>query len=69
MISAKRALAEMANPDLEIRFKCLDEIGLDPWRIGTIARACLALLMAHHPAAPERSLRAYEPLPGKAHCA
>lgn len=49
LIGAKRALAEKANADLKVRFKCLDKIGLNPWRIGTIARACLAFFHIERP--------------------
>src|SRR5690606_4370068 len=36
-IGAKRALAEKANADLKTRFRCLQKVSLNPWRIGTIA--------------------------------
>lgn len=26
----------------DLRFRCLQKVSLDPWKIGTIARACLA---------------------------
>ena len=48
-IGAKRALAEKADADLKVRFKCLDKVGLNPWRIGTIARACLAFFRIERP--------------------
>lgn len=49
VIGALRALAEKANADLKVRFRCLDKVGLNPWRIGTIARACLAFFHIERP--------------------
>lgn len=49
VIGALRALAEKANADLKVRFGCLDKVGLNPWRIGTIARACLAFFHIERP--------------------
>lgn len=49
LIGAKRALAEKANADLKMRFRCLQKISLNPWRIGTIARACLAFHRIERP--------------------
>jgi len=49
LIGGKRALAEKANADLKVRFKCLDKVSLDPWRIGTIIRACLAFHRIERP--------------------
>ncbi|WP_353895555.1 transposase family protein [Glycomyces tritici] len=49
LIGAKRALAEKANADLKTRFRCLQKVSLNPWRIGTIARACLAFFRIEHP--------------------
>jgi hypothetical protein len=46
---ALRALAEKANADLKVRFKCLDKVSLNSWRIGTIARACLAFFGIERP--------------------
>ena len=43
------ALAEKANADLKVHFTCLDEVSLNPWRIGTIARACLAFFHNEQP--------------------
>ena len=43
------ALAEKANADLKVRFKCLNEVSLNSWRIGTIARACLAFFHNERP--------------------
>lgn len=40
---AKRALVEKANADLKMRFRCLQKVSLNLWRIGTTARACLAI--------------------------
>jgi len=54
VLGALRALAEKANADLKVRFKCLDKVGLNPWRIGTIARACLALYHFERPRLTER---------------
>ncbi|WP_394805549.1 transposase family protein [Streptomyces althioticus] len=42
-IGAVRALAEKANADLKTRFKALRHVSLDPWRIGAVAAAALAL--------------------------
>jgi hypothetical protein len=50
---ALRALAEKANADLKVRFKCLDKVSLNPWRIGTIARACLAFFGIERPRRPK----------------
>lgn len=47
-IGSLRALAEKANADLKTRFRCLRRLGLNPWRIGTIARACLAVFQREH---------------------
>lgn len=49
VIGALRALAEKANADLKVRFGCLDKISLNPWRIGTIARAALAFFHIERP--------------------
>ncbi|WP_199044672.1 HARBI1 family protein [Glycomyces salinus] len=49
LIGAKRALAEKANADLKMRFRCLQKVSLNPWRIGTIARACLAFFRIERP--------------------
>ena len=49
LIGAKRALAEKANADLKMRFRCLQKVSLNPWQIGTIARACLALFRIERP--------------------
>ena len=49
LIGGKRALAEKANADLKVRFKCLDKVSLDLWRIGTIVRACLAFHRIERP--------------------
>lgn len=49
LIGAKRALAEKANADLKMRFRCLQKVSLNPWRIGTIARACLAFHRIERP--------------------
>lgn len=48
-VGAKRALAEKANADLKVRFRCLQKVNLDPWRIGTIIRACLAFHRIERP--------------------
>ena len=50
---ALRALAEKANADLKVRFACLDKVSLNPWRIGTIARACLAFFRIERPRRPK----------------
>lgn len=47
-LGALRALAEKANADLKMRFRALRRIGLNPWRIGVIARACLAVFQHEH---------------------
>lgn len=49
LIGAKRALAEKANADLKTRFRCLQKVSLNPWKIGTIARACLAFFRIERP--------------------
>lgn len=49
VFGALRALAEKANADLKVRFKCLDKVSLNPWRIGIIARACLAFFHIERP--------------------
>jgi hypothetical protein len=49
LIGAKRALAEKANADLKVRYRCLQKVSLNPWRIGTIARACLAFYRIERP--------------------
>jgi hypothetical protein len=49
LIGALRALAEKANADLKVRFGCLDKVSLNPWRIGTIARAALAFFHIERP--------------------
>ncbi|WP_035697787.1 HARBI1 family protein [Glycomyces tenuis] len=49
LIGAKRALAEKANADLKVRFRCLAKVSLDPWKIGTIIRACLAFHRIERP--------------------
>jgi hypothetical protein len=49
LIGAKRALAEKANADLKTRFRCLQKVSLDPWKIGIIARACLAFHRIERP--------------------
>jgi hypothetical protein len=49
LIGRKRALAEKTNADLKVRFTCLDKVSLDPWRIGTIVRACLAFHRIERP--------------------
>ncbi len=49
LVRAKRALAEKANADLKMRFRCLQKVSLNPWQIGTIARACLALFRIEQP--------------------
>lgn len=49
LIGAKRALAEKANADLKMRFRCLQKVSLDPWKIGIIARACLAFHRIERP--------------------
>ena len=49
VIGALRALAEKASADLKVGFGCLDKVGLSPWRIGAIARACLAFFHIEHP--------------------
>jgi hypothetical protein len=49
LIGAKRALAEKANADLKMRFRCLQKVSLDPWKTGTIARACLAFYRIERP--------------------
>lgn len=49
VLGALRALAEKANADLKVRFGCLQKIGLNPWRFGTIARACLAFFNIERP--------------------
>lgn len=47
---ALRALAEKANADLKVRFKCLQQrVSLNPWRIATIARAALAFFHIERP--------------------
>ena len=46
---ALRALAEKANADLKVRFKCLQQVSLNPWRIAIIARACLAFFHIERP--------------------
>jgi hypothetical protein len=43
VIGAVRALAEKANADLKTRFKALRHVSLDPWRIGAVVAAALAL--------------------------
>lgn len=43
VIGAIRALAEKANADLKTRFKALRHVSLDPWRIGAVVAAALAL--------------------------
>jgi hypothetical protein len=48
-IGAKRALAEKANADLKVRYRCLQKVSLNPWRIGTIALACLAFNRIERP--------------------
>jgi len=48
IIGAIRALAEKANADLKTRFKALRHISLDPWRIGAITAAALALFHFEH---------------------
>ena len=50
---ALRALAEKANADLKVRFACLGKVSLNPWRIGTIARACLAFFRIERPRHPK----------------
>lgn len=47
-LGALRALAEKANADLKMRFQALRRVGLNPWRIGVIARACLAVFQHEH---------------------
>jgi hypothetical protein len=47
-LGALRALAEKANADLKMRFRVLRRVGLNPWRIGVIARACLAVFQHEH---------------------
>jgi hypothetical protein len=54
VLGALCALAEKANANLKVRFKCPDKIGLNPWRIGTVARACLALFHFERPRLTER---------------
>ncbi|WP_374199501.1 transposase family protein [Glycomyces sp. YM15] len=49
LIGAKRALAEKANADVKTRFRCLQKVSLNPWRIGTIARAGLAFHRIERP--------------------
>ena len=48
VLGALRALAEKANADLKMRFRALRPIGLNPWRIGVITRACLAVFQHEH---------------------
>jgi hypothetical protein len=60
LIGSKRALAEKANADLKVRFKCLAKVSLDPWRIGTIARACLAFFHTSAPVAGSSSSAPHE---------
>lgn len=48
VLGALRALAEKANADLKMRFHALRRIGLNPWRIGVITRACLAVFQHEH---------------------
>lgn len=48
IIGAIRALAEKANADLKTRFKALRHVSLDPWRIGAITAAALALFHFEH---------------------
>jgi hypothetical protein len=43
VVGAIRALAEKANADLKTRFKALQHVSLDPWRIGDITTAALTL--------------------------
>ncbi|MCH7230230.1 transposase family protein [Glycomyces sp. L485] len=47
-LGALRAMAEKANADLKMRFRALCRTGLNPWRIGVIARACLAVFQHEH---------------------
>ncbi|MFC4335330.1 transposase family protein [Salininema proteolyticum] len=48
-IGAARALAEKANADLNVRSKALALVSLNPWRIGTIVKACLAVFRIDRP--------------------
>jgi hypothetical protein len=43
VVGAIRAMAEKANADLKTRFKALRHVSLDPWRIGAVVAAALAL--------------------------
>jgi DDE superfamily endonuclease len=48
VIRAVRGLGERANALLKTTFKALRHVSLDPWRIGTIAKAALVLLHLEH---------------------
>lgn len=65
LLGAECDLAEKANADLKVKHRCLHEVSLNPWRIGTIARACLAFFHIERPA---DSFNAPHESPEKAHC-
>jgi hypothetical protein len=48
VLGALRALAEKANADLKMRFRALRRVSLNPWRIGIITRASLAIFQHEH---------------------
>ncbi len=64
LFRAIRGIGERANSLLKTTFKALRHVSLDPWRIGDISRAALAILHIEH----NKPLPGITTLPGKAHC-
>lgn len=58
-----------AECGLKVGFGCLGKVGLNPWRIGVIARACLAFFHIERPDDSKRSLSVPHDSPGEPHSA